>query len=138
MYEMNLPGPFLVVVPLSTLGNWEAEFKKWVPSLNVVVYTGNSASRELLRNIEFYLPFPASDTPSDTSNDPSESANEPETQTTRETRKKVKYNVLLSTYEIVIKDSTLTFPSFSFTSRAVPSRYPIPLPRGGRGSSPEK
>ncbi|KAF9602385.1 hypothetical protein IFM89_027210, partial [Coptis chinensis] len=43
----QIHGPFLVVVPLSTLSNWEKEFKKWLPDLNVIVYIGNRASREV-------------------------------------------------------------------------------------------
>ncbi|RVX20304.1 Protein chromatin remodeling 5 [Vitis vinifera] len=39
-------GPFLVVVPLSTLSNWAKEFKKWLPDMNVIVYVGTRASRE--------------------------------------------------------------------------------------------
>jgi hypothetical protein len=34
--EQNIPGPFLVVVPLSTIGNWEQEFKRWSPDTYVV------------------------------------------------------------------------------------------------------
>jgi chromodomain-helicase-DNA-binding protein 1 len=34
----NIPGPFLIVVPLSTLTNWAAEFKRWCPSMNVLMY----------------------------------------------------------------------------------------------------
>ena len=36
----NVLGPFLVVVPLSTLSNWVVEMKKWAPKLKVVVYKG--------------------------------------------------------------------------------------------------
>ncbi|KAF9595154.1 hypothetical protein IFM89_037583 [Coptis chinensis] len=43
----QIHGPFLVVVPLSTLSNWAKEFKKWLPDLNVIVYIGNRASREV-------------------------------------------------------------------------------------------
>jgi SNF2 family DNA or RNA helicase len=32
------PGPFLLVVPLSTLRNWQREFQFWAPHMNVIVY----------------------------------------------------------------------------------------------------
>ncbi|KAF8395647.1 hypothetical protein HHK36_019597 [Tetracentron sinense] len=42
----QIHGPFLVVVPLSTLSNWAKEFRKWLPDMNIVVYVGIRASRE--------------------------------------------------------------------------------------------
>jgi SWI/SNF-related matrix-associated actin-dependent regulator 1 of chromatin subfamily A len=39
----------LVVVPSSTLGNWEVEFAKWCPSLNVVKYYGSQEERRIMR-----------------------------------------------------------------------------------------
>lgn len=45
--SQQIPGPFLVVVPLSTITNWAKEFRKWLPDMNVVVYVGNRASREV-------------------------------------------------------------------------------------------
>ncbi|KAH8702492.1 putative RSC complex subunit [Talaromyces proteolyticus] len=33
-------GPFLVIVPLSTLTNWNMEFDKWAPTVTKVVYKG--------------------------------------------------------------------------------------------------
>eukprot|EP01029_Cantina_marsupialis_P023422 TRINITY_DN583_c0_g3_i1.p1 TRINITY_DN583_c0_g3~~TRINITY_DN583_c0_g3_i1.p1 ORF type:complete len:989 (+),score=332.84 TRINITY_DN583_c0_g3_i1:288-3254(+) len=42
-------GPFLVVVPLSTLGNWASEFAKWSPDIRVVSYKGNKNVRKQLR-----------------------------------------------------------------------------------------
>lgn len=35
--ENNVSGPFLLVVPLSTVPNWERELRMWAPFLNVVV-----------------------------------------------------------------------------------------------------
>jgi ATP-dependent helicase STH1/SNF2 len=40
MEAKNNPGPFLVVVPLSTLSNWVNEFAKWAPDVITVVYRG--------------------------------------------------------------------------------------------------
>ena len=42
----RVPGPFLVVVPLSTVPNWIREFRKWLPQVNALVYVGDSKSRE--------------------------------------------------------------------------------------------
>lgn len=39
-------GPFLVIVPLSTLTNWNLEFEKWAPSIARVVYKGNPTARK--------------------------------------------------------------------------------------------
>lgn len=39
-------GPFLVVVPLSTLTNWNLEFEKWAPSVSRIVYKGPPNSRK--------------------------------------------------------------------------------------------
>ena len=36
----NNNGPFLIVVPLSTLSNWVNELEKWAPSAVKVVYKG--------------------------------------------------------------------------------------------------
>lgn len=41
----SLYGPFLVVVPLSTLAAWQREFAAWAPQINVVVYLGDVTSR---------------------------------------------------------------------------------------------
>ena len=45
----NSGGPFLVIVPLSTLTNWNLEFEKWAPSVNRIVYKGPPASRKNLQ-----------------------------------------------------------------------------------------
>jgi chromodomain-helicase-DNA-binding protein 1 len=72
----NLYGPFLIVVPLSTSDNWMQEFKQWAPQMNVICYLGNRPAREAIRNTEFYVAG----------------------------TKRLKFNVVITTYEIVLKD----------------------------------
>lgn len=43
-------GPFLVIVPLSTLTNWNLEFEKWAPSVARVVYKGPPNARKQQQN----------------------------------------------------------------------------------------
>ncbi|PRP75589.1 hypothetical protein PROFUN_15595 [Planoprotostelium fungivorum] len=38
----NCQGPFMVLVPLFTIGNGESEFERWTPGMNVVTHTGYS------------------------------------------------------------------------------------------------
>ncbi|ORX58368.1 hypothetical protein BCR36DRAFT_111075 [Piromyces finnis] len=78
-HTMHLYGPFLVVVPLSTISSWQKEFERWAPDMNVIVYSGDSVSRGTIRDFEFLLP-------------------------TKSKEKKYKFNVLLTTYELIIKD----------------------------------
>lgn len=49
----GIKGPFLVVVPLSTIGNWQREFGLWT-DLNVVVYHGTTPSRIMIQEYEMY------------------------------------------------------------------------------------
>ncbi|KAL3940358.1 MAG: hypothetical protein SGARI_000994, partial [Bacillariaceae sp.] len=69
-FKNNL-GPYLVIVPLSTLSNWVNEFQKWCPSAHLICYKGIPAQRK-----EIY----------------------------REQVKNGNFNVLLTTYEYIIKD----------------------------------
>ncbi|KAL8400278.1 hypothetical protein RB594_000601 [Gaeumannomyces avenae] len=39
-------GPYLVIVPLSTLTNWTLEFEKWAPTVSKVVYKGPPNARK--------------------------------------------------------------------------------------------
>lgn len=39
-------GPFLVIVPLTTLTNWNIEFEKWAPTVTRVVYKGPPNARK--------------------------------------------------------------------------------------------
>jgi ATP-dependent helicase STH1/SNF2 len=49
MENKKQPGPYLVIVPLSTLPNWTLEFEKWAPSVKVVVYKGSPNIRKQLQ-----------------------------------------------------------------------------------------
>lgn len=42
-------GPHLVVVPLSTLGNWARECKRWCPSLKIAKFHGNKEERKQMK-----------------------------------------------------------------------------------------
>ncbi len=49
LMEMGVPGPYLVVAPLSTVTNWVNEFKRFAPAVPVVLYHGDKKEREMLR-----------------------------------------------------------------------------------------
>lgn len=59
-HQHQLYGPFLLVVPLSTLTSWQREFSTWAPDMNVVVYLGDVLSRKTVQmhlNINMDLCF---------------------------------------------------------------------------------
>ena len=43
-------GPYLIIVPLSTLSNWQLEASKWAPSMITVAYKGSPAHRRSVQN----------------------------------------------------------------------------------------
>lgn len=45
IYETGVQGPFLIIVPLSTVPNWKAEFERFAPKIPFVVCHGNAAER---------------------------------------------------------------------------------------------
>ncbi|RLV94938.1 ISWI chromatin-remodeling complex ATPase ISW2 [Spathaspora sp. JA1] len=50
-YIKKVDGPFIVIVPKSTLDNWRREFAKWTPDVNVVVLQGNKDLRgDIIQN----------------------------------------------------------------------------------------
>lgn len=44
-YIRNIDGPFLIIVPKSTLDNWRREFANWTPDFNAFVLQGDKESR---------------------------------------------------------------------------------------------
>ena len=65
----------LVAVPLSTMAAWQKAFADWSPQLNTIVYNGNAASRQIIRDNEMF---------------------------TRSGQ--IRFNVLLTNYEMVVRD----------------------------------
>ncbi|RZF36745.1 hypothetical protein LSTR_LSTR005058 [Laodelphax striatellus] len=49
LIEMGIPGPYLIVAPLSTLSNWLHEFEKFAPQVPVVLFYGTADERYALR-----------------------------------------------------------------------------------------
>uniref|UniRef100_A0A673GM85 Chromodomain-helicase-DNA-binding protein 6-like n=1 Tax=Sinocyclocheilus rhinocerous TaxID=307959 RepID=A0A673GM85_9TELE len=53
IFLMGLRGPFLIIAPLSTITNWEREFRTWT-EMNVIVYHGSQISRQMILQYEMY------------------------------------------------------------------------------------
>jgi SWI/SNF-related matrix-associated actin-dependent regulator of chromatin subfamily A member 5 len=53
----GVDGPHLIVVPMSTLGNWEREIKRWVPSISVMVFHGDKDDRVRRGTERFFFFF---------------------------------------------------------------------------------
>lgn len=49
-YHKDITGPFLIVVPKSTLDNWKREFERWVPDIDVLILQGAKDERHQLIN----------------------------------------------------------------------------------------
>ncbi|KAK3349436.1 chromatin remodelling complex ATPase chain ISW1 [Lasiosphaeria hispida] len=47
---MDITGPHLIIVPKSTLDNWNREFTRWTPEVNVLVLQGAKEERHQLIN----------------------------------------------------------------------------------------
>ncbi|XP_019406287.1 PREDICTED: chromodomain-helicase-DNA-binding protein 6 isoform X3 [Crocodylus porosus] len=48
---MGIRGPFLIIAPLSTITNWEREFRTWT-EMNAIVYHGSQISRQMIQQYE--------------------------------------------------------------------------------------
>ncbi|CAH8678580.1 unnamed protein product [Schistosoma rodhaini] len=53
IFKANVEGPFLIIVPLSTVGNWQREFENW-SDFNVIIYHGSSVSRSMIQEYEMF------------------------------------------------------------------------------------
>lgn len=57
-YYKKIDGPFLVIVPKSTLDNWRREFAKWTKDVNVVVLQGDKEKRaEIINDVLMQAKF---------------------------------------------------------------------------------
>ncbi|GAU17724.1 hypothetical protein TSUD_07860 [Trifolium subterraneum] len=85
LFKENV-SPHLVVAPLSTLRNWEREFATWAPEMNVIMYVGSSQARSIIREYEFYFPDK------------------------NKKNKSIKFDVLLTSYEMINLDTAALNP----------------------------
>lgn len=76
-HDRRQDGPFICVVPLSTMPAWADTFNNWTPDINYVIYTGREDARSTIRDKELLV-----------DGNP----------------RKIKFNVLLTTYEYVLAD----------------------------------
>uniref|UniRef100_A0A667XWZ7 Chromodomain helicase DNA binding protein 6 n=1 Tax=Myripristis murdjan TaxID=586833 RepID=A0A667XWZ7_9TELE len=53
IFSMGIRGPFLIIAPLSTITNWEREFRTWT-HMNVIVYHGSQISRQMILQYEMF------------------------------------------------------------------------------------
>lgn len=49
LISRKIKGHFLIVCPLSTLSNWQSEFKKFAPKVTVEVFYADKTNRPLLK-----------------------------------------------------------------------------------------
>ncbi|XP_037719873.1 chromodomain-helicase-DNA-binding protein 3 [Drosophila subpulchrella] len=85
--EGHCRGPFLISVPLSTLVNWERELELWAPDFYCITYVGSKASRAVIRRNELCF-------------------EEVNTQKMPAKHTQFKFNVLLTSYELISIDAT--------------------------------
>lgn len=53
--EQKIPGPFLIMTPKSTLGNWKNHIEHWT-DMTYLSYDGDKTSKEVLYDYEFFYP----------------------------------------------------------------------------------
>eukprot|EP00850_Spirogloea_muscicola_P009873 SM000056S17991 [mRNA] locus=s56:546261:559125:- [translate_table: standard] len=86
--EVKAWAPCLILVPLSTMPNWQAELKRWAPDLNVVEYYGPAQARSIIRQYEFHSLSPK----------------------VGKRPKAYKFDIMLTTYEMILHDTGVLRP----------------------------
>ena len=76
-HDRDQQGPFIVIVPLSTVPAWAETFDNWTPDVNYVVYNGNEKSRNIIKDYELLTPD-----------------------------RRPKFHVLVTTYEYILADAS--------------------------------
>ena len=87
--QTRVRGPFLIVAPLSLIGQWQSESQTWAPDLNVVFYHGSADAREFIAKHEFYY---------------SDQFVPKQTAARLKKMHVTKFHILITTYEVVLKD----------------------------------
>ncbi|KAH0566080.1 hypothetical protein GP486_000518 [Trichoglossum hirsutum] len=77
-HDREQQGPFLVVVPLSTIPAWAETIDNWTPDINYVVYNGKEAARDVIKEYELLVDGNS---------------------------KRPKFHTLLTTYEYILQDA---------------------------------
>jgi chromodomain-helicase-DNA-binding protein 1 len=77
-HDREQQGPFLVVVPLSTIPAWAETIDNWTPDINYVVYNGKEAARDVIKEYELLVDGNS---------------------------KRPKFHILLTTYEYILQDA---------------------------------
>jgi len=77
-HDRQQEGPFLVVVPLTTIPAWADTFDHWAPDMNYVVYNGKETARNIIKEFELLVDGNV---------------------------RKPKFNVLLTSYEYILQEA---------------------------------
>lgn len=94
METTKIPGPFIIIAPLSLVDQWYGEISTWSPDMNTILLHGNQDARDIIMKNEFYYNEPFI----------------PKSKVKFFKEKSIfKFHILLTTYEVAAKEiSTLS------------------------------